>query len=80
MFENQVLIPAIVLIVYLIAEFLKMYVIKTDDQKKALPILCGAIGAIIGVLLYFFYPSGLGSMDFSSFYDFSLWFDGFFIS
>jgi len=66
MFENQVLVPAIVLVVYLIAEFLKMYVVKTDEQKKVLPILCGAIGAVIGVLLYFFYPAGLGGMDFSA--------------
>lgn len=65
MSDNQALIPVIVLAVYLIAEVLKTYVVKTDDQKKILPIFCGAIGAVIGSLLYFFYPACLGGMDFT---------------
>ena len=65
MYDNQALIPVIVLVVYLIAEVLKTYVVKTDDQKKILPIFCGAIGAVIGALLYLFYPACLGGMDFT---------------
>ena len=47
-------VPFIILAVYIIIECLKLYVIKTDEKKKGIPILAGLIGGVIGVLLFFF--------------------------
>lgn len=66
LFADQVFIPVIVVLVYLIAELLKVTIMTTDARKKALPIICGCIGAIIGVLMFFFYPTDLGNMTLSA--------------
>lgn len=39
-------IPCFILILYLVAELLKFFVLKTDQQKTILPIICAIIGGI----------------------------------
>lgn len=56
--------PFIVIIAYAIAEFLKRIVFKNEDEKKKyIPAICAVIGAVIAVVLYFFYPQGIGDTN-----------------
>lgn len=64
MLDVQTLTPFIVIVVYIIAEFLKVTVIKTDKMKKLLPIICAVIGAIISVIVYKFYPQGTNATNY----------------
>ena len=48
-FESFAAVPALVLIVYLAAEGLKL--IKDGMFKKYIPVFCGALGGILGVVL-----------------------------
>ena len=57
--ELESIIPGVVIITYCIAEIAKATVIKSDQQKTMLPILCTIIGGIIGGIMYKFYPSSL---------------------
>lgn len=50
--------PAIVLVIYCLVEVAKKFWLKEDKQRTMLPVICIAGGAIIALLLYFFYPQG----------------------
>ena len=52
-------IPVVVVGAYIIAEILKKLVLKTDEKRSILPIICGVIGAICGIVLYYIYPNAL---------------------
>lgn len=53
-FESFAAVPALVLIVYLAAEGLKL--IKDGMFKKYIPVFCGALGGILGVVAYILMP------------------------
>lgn len=56
--------PFIVIVTYAIAELLKRLVFKNkDEKKKYIPTICAIIGAVIAVILYFFYPQGIGDTN-----------------
>lgn len=61
--ENMVFIPVVGLAVYLVAELLKAYLVKTDDQRKLLPTYCAILGALLGLVLWFVYPGDLNGMS-----------------
>lgn len=52
-------IPVVVVGAYIIAEILKKVVLKTDEKRAMLPVICGVIGAICGIGLYYIYPTAL---------------------
>lgn len=52
-------IPVIVVAAYLLAEILKRTLLKSDERKTMIPIVCGIIGAVAGVALFYVYPSAL---------------------
>lgn len=57
--------PAIVLMVYVVVELLKHFVLKGKASKYTMiPVYCIVVGAVIAVLLYIFYPQGV---DYSNF-------------
>ena len=49
-------VPFIILSVYIITQILKMTVLKSDNQRKALPIIAAIMGAAIAIVLFFFMP------------------------
>lgn len=53
-FENFAAVPALVLIVYLAAEGLKL--VKDGMLKKYIPVFCGAFGGLLGVIAYILAP------------------------
>lgn len=56
--DQVLLTPSVVIATYLIAELLKYTVMRSDNSKKILPIICGIIGGCIGMALFIFYPEG----------------------
>ena len=52
-------IPVVVVGVYIIAELLKKFVLKTDEKRAMLPPICGLIGGVCGIGLYYLYPIAL---------------------
>lgn len=52
-------IPVVVVGSYIIAEILKKIVLKTDEKRTMLPVICGVIGAVCGIGLYYVYPAAL---------------------
>lgn len=57
---NLFIIPAIMVISYLITEIFKLVFKK---YKKILPIVAGSSGAIISIISYFISPNLLGEAD-----------------
>lgn len=55
--------PAIVIIAYVLCEVAKVTFMKSKKARKLLPVLATTLGIIAGVLLYFFYPQGIGSFN-----------------
>ena len=56
--------PFIVIVTYLIAEILKKFAFKNrPDLKTIIPIICAAIGAVIGLVIYLFYPMGIADTN-----------------
>ncbi len=53
-FESFAAVPALVLIVYLAAEGLKL--IKNGVLKKYIPVFCGVFGGVLGVVAYILVP------------------------
>ena len=47
-------IPCITIIAYLCAEIFKLF--TKQKFNEFVPVLCGAVGAILGALAYFFFP------------------------
>lgn len=56
-------IPAIVIIVYLVAELFKVIFSNNTDANQYIPIICGATGLILGVLCYCFWPAVISGAD-----------------
>lgn len=56
-------IPAIVIIVYLFAELFKVIFSGNNRAKKYIPIICGAVGLILGVICFLFFPSVISGAD-----------------
>ena len=54
-----VAIPAIVVVVYLAAYFLKL--IPGETINRALPAICGVLGLILGLVCYFTMPDFIGA-------------------
>jgi len=50
-------IPAIVIMVYLVAELFKQIFKNNKDAKQYIPIICGATGLVLGVVCYCFWPT-----------------------
>lgn len=48
--------PAVVILVYALAEIIKKIFLKTDEQKAILPAVCTLLGIIISVILFIFWP------------------------
>lgn len=47
---------ALVLILYCIAEILKVVALKSDEQRKILPVICGLVGAVGAAIIFVFAP------------------------
>lgn len=47
---------AFVLVLYCIAEIMKVAFLKTDEQRKLLPVVCGLLGAIAAVGVFMIQP------------------------
>lgn len=56
-------IPAIVIVVYLIAELFKQLFKNNKDAKSYIPVICGASGLVLGVLCYCFWPSVIAGAE-----------------
>ena len=52
-----------IVVIYLIAELLKLLVFKTDTQKKAIPYVCGLLGAVAAAVLYYVAPDLIGGAN-----------------
>ena len=59
-----VAIPAIIVIVYLVAEAAKILMKKLDseDLKKIIPVICGITGAILGIAMWYLTPDMMSSV------------------
>lgn len=53
---NFLPIPAISLILYCIAEILKVTVLKNDTQRTMIPVVCALLGAVICVICFVVQP------------------------
>ena len=60
-FENYAAIPALVIIVYLIAEAVKL--IGDGALNKYIPIICGVLGATLAVVAFFFCPAYINATN-----------------
>ena len=60
-----VAIPAIIVIVYLVAEAVKVIFKKysTEDMNKLIPVVCGLTGAILGVAMFYLTPDMMIASD-----------------
>lgn len=62
-------VPSLVLICYLMAELYKWIITdkdgnpKSEKAKQFIPILCGLIGLVLGVLAYYLMPKYLNFED-----------------
>lgn len=52
--SDFIAIPAITVICYLLAQAYKSFM--AEDMYKHIPVLCGAVGGVVGVLCYLFIP------------------------
>lgn len=55
--------PAIVIIIYMVAELLKLFVLKTNKQRSWLPFWCSISGIVISLIIYFVYPQGTNAAN-----------------
>ena len=60
-FENYAAIPALVIIVYLIAEAVKL--IGDGALNKYIPIICGVLGATLAVAAFFLCPAYINASN-----------------
>lgn len=51
--------PGLVITIYVVVELVKHLWLKDDNQRSMLPIICIAVGAVIGILLFKYYPEGI---------------------
>jgi len=56
-------IPAIVIMVYLVAELFKQIFKNNKDAKSYIPIICGATGLVLGVVCYCFWPTVIAGAE-----------------
>ena len=56
-------IPFIILTVYVLAEFGKVFIFTTDNRRKLLPATAAVIGGVLAVLLFFFIPGAMTNFD-----------------
>ena len=57
-FQQTISVPAIAAVVYAIVEWLKT-IIKTDAFKKWIPLVAICLGAVLGVVAFYVYPSAI---------------------
>lgn len=55
-FTDFIAIPAIAVIVYLLAEIFKVFANGREKWLKLIPVLCGTLGAILGAVAWRFCP------------------------
>lgn len=60
---EYVCIPAIGVFCYLVGEIFKLTLFKKKSKYKYIPICVGGIGGILGLMIYFFSPELLLSVD-----------------
>ena len=60
-FTDFAAIPALVVICYLAAEGLKL--IKDGALKTYLPVMCGVLGGILGIICYAVYPDFISASN-----------------
>lgn len=53
----------IVIVVYCIAEILKITLMKEDSKRAALPVICIVAGALVACAVFYFYPEGISSTN-----------------
>ena len=53
----------ILIIVYLLAELAKRTIAKTDERRALLPYAAVLVGALVGIILYSFFPQWLDNID-----------------
>lgn len=58
--DNLATVPIIIFAVYFIIWLLKKFVFKTNESRKNLPPIAGAIGVAIALAFYFFAPQEIG--------------------
>lgn len=55
--SNFIAIPALAVIVYLMAEIYKLIANEREQWTKAIPVFCGLCGAILAVISYIAIPN-----------------------
>lgn len=60
-FENYAAIPALVIIVYLVAEAVKL--ISNEKLNKYIPIICGVFGGVLAVIAFFVCPAYINASN-----------------
>ena len=54
-------VPAIVVVCYLVAELFKA--IANDKLDKFIPCICGAVGGILGIVVFYTIPGFIGASN-----------------
>lgn len=63
-FESSfIAIPAIVIIVYYLAELFKIIFANKPNINKYIPTLCGGIGMILGIICFYLFPESIKSAE-----------------
>lgn len=57
--ELSITSPAVVIIVYALAEIIKKILLKTDEQRAILPAICILLGIVISVALFSIWPDAM---------------------
>ena len=55
--------PFIIMSVYILTEVLKTFVLKTDAQRKCLPVIAAILGGAIAIALFIFMPETTNFSD-----------------
>lgn len=58
--DNLATVPIIIFAVYFVVWLLKKFVFKTNESRKNLPPIAGALGVAFALAFYFFAPEEIG--------------------